>query len=291
MAGADLADDDVRIDVEAWQGAAAVGRVVATGARAATLAARRVLVGPLDPCGECDVCRRGGAPVCPRMRRRERGDTTVAAARWVVPLAEDTAHAGLVLPDASAAAVAGDAALAYTMYARTGIAARDPVVVVGTSAVARFLVEILLGKGVTPVVAIDATAPDAWATWVTGKGAVVAAGPAATERDTVAGAIATLGIGAKPWRVLVAHPDATARGAALCGPRATLTLLPSSTALPADLVTREVTVIGVAGAHPDLVVEVGALCVKGELDLAGGTTLEPGDATRALLTTAARSQR
>jgi hypothetical protein len=41
--------------------------------------------------------------------------------------------------------------------------------------------------------------------------------------------------------------------------------------LPGELAAREVTVIAVAGAHPDLVVEVAAMCVKGELDLAGGT--------------------
>jgi len=44
------------------------------------------------------------------------------------------------------------------------------------------------------------------------------------------------------------------------------------TSLPGDLATREVTVIAVAAAHPDLVVEVAAMCVKGEIDLAAGTS-------------------
>ena len=59
--------------------------------------------------------------------------------------------------------------------------------------------------------------------------------------------------------------------AALAGPRATLTRARARRrALPGDLVAREVTVIGVAGPHPDLIVEAAAMCVKGEIDLAGG---------------------
>ena len=56
-------DDDVEIALEAVQvdAAAGVGRVVRAGARARGLVDRRVLLGPIDPCGECDVCRRGGA--------------------------------------------------------------------------------------------------------------------------------------------------------------------------------------------------------------------------------------
>lgn len=278
--GPALGDDDVEIEVEAAQGAAAVGRVAAAGARAAPLIDRRVLVGPLDPCGECEVCRRGGAAVCPRARRRAAPPAPgagprriVAAARWVVPLGD-----GLELPGPAAAAVAGDVALAYTLYARTGIGPREPVVVVGASPVARFLVEILRAKGAAPVVVVD---PDraAWAEWLAARGASIALAAAtdAEVRAAVAAALDAHGLGERPWRVLAAAPDAAVRAAALAGPRATLTLLAPAPPLPGELVAREVTVIGVAGAHPDLVVEVAAMCAKGEIDLTGGTASGPND--------------
>ena len=76
--------------------------------------------------------------------------------------------------------------------------------------------------------------------------------------------------------------------ASLAGPRATLTVraapgAPGAAGEPAallELAAREVTILGVAGAHPDLVVEVAAMCVKGEIDLAGGTAAGAPHAAR-----------
>ncbi|MBA3396309.1 MAG: alcohol dehydrogenase catalytic domain-containing protein, partial [Deltaproteobacteria bacterium] len=56
-AGDDLGDDDLAVDVEAMSGDACVGIVARAGERAAVLRGKRVLVGPIDPCGECEVCR------------------------------------------------------------------------------------------------------------------------------------------------------------------------------------------------------------------------------------------
>ncbi|HWO18997.1 MAG TPA: alcohol dehydrogenase catalytic domain-containing protein [Kofleriaceae bacterium] len=296
MTGA-LADDDVEIEIEGAQetahgaarGVAAIGRVTAAGARAAALVDRRVLVGPIDPCGECEICRRGGAAVCPRARRREAagaaaGDPPrrlVAAARWLVPL-----EGGLELAAPAGAAAAGDAAVAYTLYARTGIGPREPTVVVGASPIARFLVEILRAKGAAPVVVVD-PAHAAWAAWLAGRGAAVARAGADADDDEVRAAVAAElaahGAGARPWRVLAATREAVPRAAALAGPRATLTLLAPVPDLPGDLVAREVTVIGVVGAHPDLVVEVAAMCQKGEIDLVDGTAAAPDDVMRAVV--------
>jgi hypothetical protein len=51
-----------------------------------------------------------------------------------------------------------------------------------------------------------------------------------------------------------------------------LTVLAGAAAtLPGDLLTREVAVLGVAGPHPDLVVEAAAMCAKGEIALLDGT--------------------
>ncbi len=123
----------------------------------------------------------------------------------------------------------------------------------------------------------------AWIAWLGARGAAVArAGADATDdevRAAVAARLAAQGAGARPWRVLAASSDATRRAAALAGPRATLTLLAPggrpAGELPGELVAREVTVIGVAGAHPDLVVEAAAMCAKGEIDLQGGTDAQP----------------
>jgi 6-hydroxycyclohex-1-ene-1-carbonyl-CoA dehydrogenase len=255
--------DDVEIALDAMQvhGAAGVGRVVRAGERADGLLDRRVLIGPIDPCGECDVCRRGGAAVCPHARRRDAlGATVIAAARWLVPLDD-----GLALPVPAAAAVAGDVALAYTLYARTGVGPRDAVVVVGQCPIGRFLIEILRAKGIAPA-ALASAGP--WADWLRARGV-----PAAADRAALATAFADQDHAGRPWRVLCADPAAAATAAALAGPRATLTVLAgAAAALPGDLLGREVTVLGVAGPHPDLVVEVAAMCAKGEIDLADGTS-------------------
>src|SRR6187455_2644646 len=91
----------VGIAVEAMQpSGAAVGLVDDASEGAAVLLGKRVLVGPIDPCGQCDVCRRGGAAVCPFAKRREGVAARVrVASRWVVALAD-----GLELPVPAAAA-------------------------------------------------------------------------------------------------------------------------------------------------------------------------------------------
>jgi 6-hydroxycyclohex-1-ene-1-carbonyl-CoA dehydrogenase len=270
-------DDDVEIALDAVQvhGAAGVGRVISAGERGGGLVDRLVLVGPIDPCGECDVCRRGGAAVCPAARQRnELGARVTAAARWLVPL-----DGGLDLPVPAAAAVAGDVATAYTLYARTGAGPREPVVVIGAAPVGRFLIEILLAKGLAPAAAAP---PGPWADWLRGKGV-----PVASDRPALAAAFADQGLGTRPWRVICADPAAATAAAALAGPRSTLTVLAGTSPPPiaGDLLAREVTVIGVAGPHPDLVVEAAAMCVKREIDLAGGTTLAPADPLRTLIRT------
>jgi D-arabinose 1-dehydrogenase-like Zn-dependent alcohol dehydrogenase len=265
-----LVDDDVEIALEAVQvgTGAGVGRPLAGEDRG-----RAVLVGPIDACGECDVCRRGGAAVCPTARRRGPLGATVATVtasrRWLVPLGD-----GLDLPMPAAAAVAGDVALAYTLYARTGLGPREPVVVVGACPVARFLVEILLAKGIAPAAI---TEPGSWADWLAAKSVTVV-----RDRAALCEVFAAQGLGTRPWRILCADPATAASAAALAGPRATLTVLaaPSPGALAGDLLAREVVVLGVAGAHPDLVVEAAAMCARGEVDLIAGTTDAP-DALRA----------
>jgi threonine dehydrogenase-like Zn-dependent dehydrogenase len=263
-------------------GGSAVGRVDEASEGAAVLLGKRVLVGPYDACGQCEVCRRGGAPVCPLGKARGAiGSRLRAATRWLVTLGD-----GLDLPVPHAAAVAGDVTTAYTLYARTGLSPREPVVLLGTSPVTRFLVEILRAKAITPVVVIDAGAPDAWRDWLLAKGAAVVSAGESSLVAAVTATIAAQGQGAKPLRLIVAGAaDQTALPLAvsLAGPRSTLTVLatPSDAALPARLLAHELTIIGVAGPHSDLVVEAAAMCVRGDIDLAGGVVVgEASDPTR-----------
>jgi threonine dehydrogenase-like Zn-dependent dehydrogenase len=268
-----IGHDDVAIELEAVQvgRAAGVGRVVAAGDRAGELLDRRVLVGPIDPCGECEVCRRGGGPVCPLARRRDQlAARTTAAARWLVALDD-----GLDLPVPAAAAVAGDVALAYTLYARTGAGPREPVIVVGASPIARFLIEILVAKNLAP---LAVATPGGWDDWLRARG--VATAP---DRPGLEEALRARSLGNRLWRLICADPAATSTAVELAGPRSTLTLL--AAAAPPDLagavLAREVTILGVAGAHPDLVVEAAAMCAKGEIDLTAGTTEVAPDAAPA----------
>ncbi|CAN5760823.1 hypothetical protein BH11MYX3_BH11MYX3_48370 [soil metagenome] len=280
----ELGEDDVAIELDAVsEPGAGIGHVARAGERAQVLLGKRVLVGPVDPCGECEVCRRGGGAVCPLARRRPvitAEPTIVASARWVGTLGD-----GLELPIPAGAAVPGAVAIAYTLYARTGIGPREPVVVIGATPIARFLVEILLAKGISPAVVAD-PAHGAWIDWLLGKGVTVArTGSDVHElRATCQATFTEQGLGARPWRVIVTRGEEAATGAALAGPRATLTVLAPSGSLPGELAAREVTVIGVAGVHPDLVVEVAAMCVKGDIDLAGGTASAPTADQRAVVT-------
>lgn len=269
----------VGIEVEASQPCGAVvGRVDDAPEGAAVLLGKRVLAGPVDACGQCEVCRRGGAAVCPLATRREpRGGRIRAATRWLTTLGD-----GLELPLPAAAAVAGDVTTAYTLYARTGLSPRDPVVIVGGNAITRFLVEILRAKAITPVVVCDAD--DAFAQWLLEKGAAVVSARSPSLASAVSAAIAAQGQGAKPLRLVVTEPAAVPIASMLAGPRSTVTMLARGDlpALSTDLYAREVTVIGVAGPHPDLVVEAAAACVKGEIDLAGGVVVDDvPDPTRA----------
>lgn len=259
------------LEIEILASSATLGGVAVIGRHEDKL----VLVGPFDPCGECDVCRRGGAAVCPtRVSRDAAGDRVTALERYVLPIEH-----GLEIPVPAGAVVAGDVALAYTLYARTGPAPRDPVVIVGASPITRFLVEILRAKGIAPiVVGVVGVIGDRATEWLQSKGAVVA-----SDLDGVTAAIAAQGATARAPRVIATTAEAIDQAAQLTGPRSTLTVLAPVASLPGVLADREVTVIPVAGPHPDLVVEVAAMCTKGDIDLVAGTALADTTELRSII--------
>jgi len=252
-------------------GLGAVGRVIATGAGATHLTGARVVVGAAQACGDCDVCRRGGATVCPVGRTLgvdapgTLAETVTARARWLLPLTGE-----LDVPGAEAALLGHEAALAYALYARAGVGPRDPAIVVGDDAVARLLADVLIAKSAPPIL-------------VTAEPALVARGAArdlsvvAPEAglEAVRAAAEARGHGARPWKLFATDPAAAQRALALAGPRATVAIAAPGGAIGAGVLdlapvlAREVTVLGVRGAHPDLLPELAALAIRGEVDLAG----------------------
>jgi threonine dehydrogenase-like Zn-dependent dehydrogenase len=282
-----LRPDEVKVAVEAAvlaapelaaprvPGGACVGRVVAAGEAAAHLDGKRVLVGPYVACGECGVCRRGVPAGCPARARfgfeldGALAGELVARARWLCAL--DGPLEGAV-PGPEAAALPREAALALEMLSRAGVAPGETTIWLGGGAVARFGAALARARG---AVALEpareelALAPDPLVAALRARAAAEAQAPADL-----------------PWRVfeVSARPAARARAAALVGPGATLVLCTADTAGGpgggdlGDLVERDVTLLAVAGPHPDLVPEAVALAVRGELDLASAVEIVPRDA-------------
>lgn len=245
-----LAPGDVAIEATSREvaGGAAVGAVVDAGDQAGIAVGTRVLVGRHLPCGDCEVCRRGGAVVCPHGRTlaADRAPRLVVPARWVVAL-----DAGLDVPGPAAAAIGGDLAIAYAMYVRASIGPREPAVIVGDDAVARFLERVLVAKGVTPT-------------------------PATAVAD----------LGERPLRVFATTAAGYAAALALAGPRTTLIVRAAAAglALDAAILAKETTIASVVGLHPDMLTELLALVVRSDVviaDLVHVVALAELDAARA----------
>lgn len=257
-------------------GGSAVGVVVATAEAATQLMGKRVLVGAVMPCGECDACRRGGAPACPRAELL--GETAhgavashvVANGRWVLPLVD-----GLALDDPRAAVLGREAAVAYAAYARTGVSPGEPVVITGDNIVTAFTAQVALAKGAEVFIASERAST--WAEWF---GTDVHIAPPALISD----AIDAAGHAGKPRRIFETSSAADSRRVAveLATPASTIALLShraagarlDPTPIPAEVwISRHATLVGIAGAHPDFAAEVVALAVQERLNLAATTRL------------------
>jgi len=227
-------------------GGAAVGTVEATGATAFDLAGARVVIGPIDPCGECEVCRRGQTSVCPD--RVVRGMTTdgalcthvLAGARWACRIDGD-----LAIPGPEAALLGREALVAYAMYARLGVAPGDSVAIVGDGAIAALVRQIATARGARIVDISEAGGPAVRVFETTG-------GVAGRSR-----AISAIGPAAR--LALVAPGIAGA---------AAIDALPAKRILDTGA-----TLFAIGGGHPDLIPELAAMAVKGEINLAAAAQI------------------
>lgn len=245
-------------------GGAAVGAVTRAGDAATHLVGKRVLVGPIAACGECDVCRRGYPAGCAAHARPglERDGAlashVVAKSRWVLAL--DGALDGAT-PGPAAAALPREAALAHEMLARAGVAPGETTLWLGSGAVADFGLALARDRGAT---ALELTA---------GERGLPADELLASVRARAAALAAPQG----PWRVFEVSGRAAwrRRAAALATPGSTLVAAASDEDGLAGALSRDLVVHTVAAAHPDLLPEVVALAVRGVLDLAAAVEIHP----------------
>lgn len=232
-------------------GGAAAGVVVCAGEGVEDLVDARVLVPGLLPCGECPVCRRGWVTACPRALRPGVDADGAWASHVRVP---GTFLCRLDGPlDAgdgweALALVAGPAARAYQALSRAGVGPGELLVVVGAGPEATFAIELGRARGALPVVVSPRALHD---------------------RDALAVEAARLEA-ALPWRVLetTGRPEHAAAAARLASPGGTVSFLapPDEAALPlAELARHEVSVQASSACHPDLLPELVALALRGEL--------------------------
>ena len=135
------------------------GRVVATGAGAERWLGRAVIVPAVLPCGECDLCRRGLAPICRAQKMPGNDIHGGFASHIVVPgrgLCEvdeaRLARAGLTLAEVSI--VADALTTPYQAVRRAGVAPGSLAIVVGAGGVGGYCVQVARAFG-AKVVAID----------------------------------------------------------------------------------------------------------------------------------------
>ncbi len=135
------------------------GRVVAAGPGAERWVGKAVIVPAVLPCGDCDLCRRGLAPICRSQKMPGNDIQGGFASHIVVPgrgLCEvdeaRLARAGLTLADVSI--VADALTTPYQAVRRAGVAPGSLAIVVGAGGVGGYCVQVARAFG-AKVVAID----------------------------------------------------------------------------------------------------------------------------------------
>jgi len=135
------------------------GKVVAAGSGAESWLNRTVIVPAVLPCGECDLCRRGLAPICRAQKMPGNDIHGGFASHIVVPgrgLCEvdeaRLARAGLTLAEVSI--VADALTTPYQAVSRAGVRPGSLAVVVGAGGVGGYCVQVARAFGAR-VVAID----------------------------------------------------------------------------------------------------------------------------------------
>jgi len=265
----------------AQPGAEIAGRVVAAGEAADEWLGRRVVVPRLLPCGECRFCRRGNVFACPS--RAARGGVAThetVPARYLLSV-EKPLDAG----DSwwRWAALADAASTPYGALVRAQVAPGDLCLVVGGGVRGRFACALARALGAHAAV-LDADGDR--------RARAIAAGArfaldgetydADGAREALRAEARASGIESATLKVIETTGTAAGRrrALALLDAGATCALLSDGDGgdapAPVDAIAeRQATVVGAAACHPDLLPELAALVVRGEVDLARETVALP----------------
>lgn len=300
----------------AHPGAEVVGIVRATGASAAHLADRCVLVPRLLPCGECEPCRRGRVAVCPTRHPRPRQPvgTEVVPARFLLPLEPPFVPATPAPDSWWRYAALSDALLApYSGLVRVGQSPGGLCVVLGGGARAAAAVLVIRALGCQAVV-LCPRADERERLCAPPFGALAALDPAAHDSESARRTLRELAAGAGLLPHGLTHLETTgsdagraralglleAGGVALlldrsqplgddaAGPgllAAPLIADPSVAGLALlERVSNEgCQILGAGPGHPDLLPELVALLERAQLDLCTFTRAVTPDAVAAEL--------
>jgi 6-hydroxycyclohex-1-ene-1-carbonyl-CoA dehydrogenase len=183
------------------------GSVVAAGAGAEDWLGRTVIVPAVLPCGQCDLCRRGLAPIC-RAQKMPGNDVHGGFASHVVVPARGLcdvdptrlAAAGLTLPQVSI--VADALTTPYQAVRRAEVRPGDLAIVVGAGGVGSYCVQVARAFGAT-VVAIDVD--DAKLEAIAPHGAALTLNARSQDAKALKGAIAAFakanGLRSTEWRI------------------------------------------------------------------------------------------
>lgn len=244
------------------------GTVVAVGDAAGDWLGRRVVVPRILPCGDCAACRRGRVSQCPsRASRQGLAARETVSSRWLTSVEPPLWPDGVELWQLAALA---DAALApYTALSRAGVGPSDTVVIVGRDARARFAAAIAAAKGARVLV----------------DDSCGSSGPSGSSTSTGSSAAPAAAVAPSGAIILACSGRDRARALTLLASGVTLAMLdgddplstdqsitrdsagaPSATAW-SNLVNSEAQLLGVVGGHPDLLPELCALVVRGQLSL------------------------
>ena len=263
-------------------GAEVAGQVLATGEAAAEWLGRRVVVPRLLPCGECDRCRRGRTASCraPATRGPVQSLETVPA-RFLLSVEPPLWPEGGAL---WALALLADAASSpYAALCRAQVGPSDVVAVVGGGPRGRLAGALAIAKGAAAVV-VDAD--PARAREARRTPGLEALDPGSALEPSGGGALDELlsRIAALPRETTLSTPElrivetsGTAAGRRLAiglGARAGATVVllgdggDDAVEVPVgELCQREGQLLGSGPCHPDLLPELCALVVRGQLRL------------------------
>lgn len=278
--------------IGAAPGSEVAGRVIAAGETASEWLGRRVVIPRVLPCGECGRCRRGRTAACESAFVREGAVATheTVPARFLLSVEPPLWPGDERLPSGPAglaclAALADAAAAPYGALVRAQVAPGELCVIVGAGVRGRFAAGLARALGAHPIVLDGDPHLRELALAAGARSALDSASldtPALAER--LASEATSLGAAPGGPKLIETTGSAAGRRRALelATPGGVAALLSDGDGydlrIPIEaLCDGEAVVLGAAACHPDLLPELCALVVRGELDLASQVQLLPFD--------------